>query len=111
MSLSIDAFGTGYSSLSYVQRFPLDELKIDCALVHDLTQTRASRDLVAAIVAMGAALRLRLVAEGVETAEQAGELQRLGCHLAQGYLYAVPSTPHAIDRFLRIHRAGSAQAP
>jgi EAL domain-containing protein (putative c-di-GMP-specific phosphodiesterase class I) len=101
LRLSIDDFGTGYSSLSYLQRFPVDELKIDRTFVHDLTDNQAARNLAAAIVAMGNALGLQVVAEGVETAAQARELRRIGCRSAQGYLFSRPGPPAAVTSIMR----------
>jgi EAL domain-containing protein (putative c-di-GMP-specific phosphodiesterase class I) len=98
--LSIDDFGTGYSSLSYLQRFPVDELKIDRTFINELTESEAARKLAAAIVAMGRALGLQTVAEGVETPGQADQLRRLGCGSAQGYLYARPARPDAITKLM-----------
>jgi diguanylate cyclase (GGDEF)-like protein len=94
--LSIDDFGTGYSSLAYLHRFPVDELKIDRSFISDLTSSSHPASLVAAMVAMGKALGLEIVAEGVETPEQAVQLRALGCDKAQGYLFARPQDPHAI---------------
>jgi predicted signal transduction protein with EAL and GGDEF domain len=88
--LSIDDFGTGYSSLAYLHRFPVDELKIDRAFINEIGQHQEQRTLVSAVVAMGAALGLCVVAEGVETAEQAADVTDLGCHQAQGYFFARP---------------------
>ncbi|MEP7203179.1 MAG: EAL domain-containing protein [Ilumatobacteraceae bacterium] len=94
--LSIDDFGTGYSSLAYLHRFPVDELKIDRAFVSDLTSAARPSPLVSAMVAMGKALGLEIVAEGVETPDQAAQLRALGCDKAQGYLFARPQHPDAI---------------
>jgi len=102
--LSIDDFGTGYSSLAYLHRFNVDELKIDQVFVHELIDHADQRGLVAAMVAMGTALDLRVVAEGVETPEQADALRALGCHTAQGYLYARPGRPEQISGLLRPSR-------
>ncbi|TGD70839.1 MEKHLA domain-containing protein [Mangrovimicrobium sediminis] len=90
MQVAIDDFGTGYSSLSYLNRFPVDYLKIDRAFVRDLT--RDSRDFVLceAMVAMAHKLNMRVVAEGVETAEQRSLLAGIGCDYGQGYLYSPP---------------------
>ena len=89
ISISVDDFGTGYSSLSYLQRFPVDELKVDRSFVAGLGET-ADRNLVAAVIALAHALELRVVAEGVETDDQAVQLIRLGCRCAQGYLFGRP---------------------
>jgi EAL domain-containing protein (putative c-di-GMP-specific phosphodiesterase class I) len=97
--LSIDDFGTGYSSLAYLHRFPVDELKIDRIFIADLTTSEAP--LVSAMIAMGKALGLTIVAEGVETPEQAMRLRALGCHQAQGYLFAAPQEPDAIVELAR----------
>jgi EAL domain-containing protein (putative c-di-GMP-specific phosphodiesterase class I) len=88
--LSIDDFGTGYSSLAYLRRFPVDELKIDKSFVAGLGSDTYDATLVAAAIAIADALSLRVVAEGVETAEQLAVLKDLGCQYAQGYLLARP---------------------
>ena len=98
--LSIDDFGTGYSSLAYLHRFPVDELKIDRTFISDLTSSTHPAPLVSAMVAMGKALGLEIVAEGVETPEQAAQLRALGCDKAQGYLFARPQFPEAIPALL-----------
>ena len=87
---SIDDFGTGYSSLSYLRRFPVDALKIDRSFVLGVHERPEDTEIVRAIVSLAAALRLGVVAEGVETAEQAAALRGLGCTLAQGHFFAVP---------------------
>ena len=90
VSLAIDDFGTGYSSLSYLQRYPIDILKIDKAFVEVIDQGGEEPVLAQAIVALGETLRMRTVAEGIETEAQRGALLRLGCELGQGYLFAPP---------------------
>jgi EAL domain-containing protein (putative c-di-GMP-specific phosphodiesterase class I) len=101
VKLSIDDFGTGYSSLSYLHRFQVDELKIDRSFVHELDFHSDQRVLVVAIVAMGHALGVQLVAEGVETEREAQALRDIGCDVAQGYLHGKPQPPSAITRTLR----------
>jgi diguanylate cyclase (GGDEF)-like protein/PAS domain S-box-containing protein len=91
LGLCIDDFGTGYSSLSYIQRFSVDAIKIDRAFVSGLSGNMTdpgSEAIVRTIVTLGAGLGLKVVAEGVETAEQLGVLQDMGCRYAQGYLFA-----------------------
>jgi EAL domain-containing protein (putative c-di-GMP-specific phosphodiesterase class I) len=92
--VSIDDFGTGYSSMSYLRKLPLDKLKIDRSFVSDLTTNADATSIVKAIILLAHSLRLKVVAEGVETAEQLEELRRLGCDQYQGY-YKSPAVPPA----------------
>ena len=102
VSLAVDDFGTGYSSMEYLQRFPLDVLKIDKAFVDGLgTGDGRVRAIPRAVIALARDLGMAVVAEGVETEEQTGELIRLGCRYAQGYYFARPQPPDLVSELLR----------
>jgi diguanylate cyclase (GGDEF)-like protein len=102
LQLVLDDFGTGYSSLGYLRRYPIDVLKIDRAFVADLGEEGdGEAALVAAIAAMGQALGIETVAEGVETAGQLDRLVALGCDHVQGYHLGRPLAAHALERDLR----------
>jgi EAL domain-containing protein (putative c-di-GMP-specific phosphodiesterase class I) len=90
VSIAIDDFGIGYSSLSYLKRFPVDKLKIDRSFTADLPADKEQCAIVTAIVALGRALKLDVVAEGVETEAQRAFLQKCRCHYLQGYLVGRP---------------------
>ncbi len=97
IDISIDDFGTGYSSLLYLKRLPATELKIDRGFISDLAQGGDDSSIVAAIIALGRSLNLRVVAEGVETEEQQEYLTSLGCDTMQGYLLG---RPMAAEQFI-----------
>jgi len=88
--ISIDDFGTGYSSLSYLKRFPIDTVKIDQNFVRDLAQSSNDAAIVTAVISMARALKLGVIAEGVETEEQLDFLKREQCETIQGFLYSRP---------------------
>jgi diguanylate cyclase (GGDEF)-like protein/PAS domain S-box-containing protein len=90
LRFSLDDFGTGYSSLAYLRRLPLDELKIDLIFVRDILADAASGAIAQAILTLGRAMGLRVIAEGVETKEQREFLIRMGCHSFQGFLFSRP---------------------
>jgi diguanylate cyclase (GGDEF)-like protein/PAS domain S-box-containing protein len=97
MSLAIDDFGTGYSSLSYLKRFPIDVLKIDYSFVHDIATDHNSAQLVKSVIDMAHGLKLKVVAEGVETPEQLAFLRLHQCDLIQGFIFskAIPAKDFA----------------
>ncbi|RZI87046.1 MAG: EAL domain-containing protein, partial [Pseudomonas sp.] len=105
VDISIDDFGTGYSSLMYLKRLPANELKIDRGFVRDLEHDSDDAAIVSAIVALGQALGLRIVAEGVETDSQQDFLTRLGCDSLQGYLMGRPVPAEQFMAGLAPHEA------
>ncbi|MCP5207965.1 MAG: EAL domain-containing protein [Hahellaceae bacterium] len=102
--ISIDDFGTGYSSLSYLQYFPLNKLKVDRSFVMNIPENSHNMALTAAIVALAQKLDLSVIAEGVETAEQADFLIENGCDEAQGYFYSKPTPPDGLIEGLIVLR-------
>ena len=108
--LSIDDFGTGYSSLSYLRRFNVDVLKIDRSFIANMTDSDEAAALVWAIASLGRALRLEVVAEGVETLAQLEALTSLGCHRAQGFNWSRPVPAPMLDRWLRVPDQGGRPA-
>ena len=101
LRLAIDDFGTGYSSLGYLHAFQIDELKIDRSFVPGSNGVGDAHVLSQAIVDLGRALRLDMIAEGIETQAQADWFNALGCRLGQGFLYARPMAAPDLDRYLR----------
>ncbi len=100
VSLAIDDFGTGYSSLSYLQRFPLGTLKIDRSFIKDLPGDEDAAALTAGIIGLAQRLRMKVVAEGVETLEQLGFLRTNHCDQIQGFFLSKPITAGEMSRFL-----------
>ncbi len=97
--LSVDDFGTGYSSLAYLKQFPLDALKIDKQFIKHLTTSDKDAAIATSIIQLAHNLELKVVAEGVESAEQVDALQRLGCDIAQGYYFGRPMPADAVPSF------------
>ncbi|HZW12658.1 MAG TPA: EAL domain-containing protein [Noviherbaspirillum sp.] len=100
VQLSVDDFGIGYSSLSYLKRFPIHALKIDRSFVSGIGRDQNDMAITSAIMGMAQGLRLKVVAEGVETEEQARFLKSIGCMSAQGYFFGVPVAADAFSRLL-----------
>ena len=103
VSIAIDDFGTGFSSLSYLQRLRIDRLKIDRAFVTEITGSARGSSIAEMVIQLGRNLGLTVVAEGVEDERQAQILQRLGCPLAQGFLFAHPMPAAALLAWLALH--------
>jgi diguanylate cyclase (GGDEF)-like protein len=104
VTISIDDFGTGFSSLSYLKRLPIDALKIDQSFVREVSTDQDDAALVMAIITLAHNLRLRVVAEGVETEEQWRFLHLLKCDEIQGFLFSRPLTPDRLEQLLTSHR-------
>jgi EAL domain-containing protein (putative c-di-GMP-specific phosphodiesterase class I) len=103
IQLSIDDFGTGYSSLSYLKRLRVNKLKIDASFVRDLATSSDDRSIVSAIIKLAQGLKIRTIAEGVESEDQLAVLRELGCDEIQGFLYARPLTAVEFEAFARRH--------
>jgi len=106
--LAIDDFGTGYSSLSQLKRFPIDVLKIDRSFIKGIPSDKEDIAITEAILALAGSLGVRIVAEGVETAEQQTFLQRHDCHEMQGFYFSRPIPPEDFARLLRSHTTSAA---
>ncbi len=103
--IALDDFGTGYSSLGYLRRFPIDRVKIDRSFVREISTNPNDRALIDSIIAMVHTLGMEVVAEGVESLEQAEILRACGCDALQGYLFARPVPPAAFERYLERAKA------
>jgi EAL domain-containing protein (putative c-di-GMP-specific phosphodiesterase class I) len=104
--VSVDDFGTGYSSLAYLKRFPVHKLKIDHAFVRDVTRDRDDAAIVQAIITLARTMKLRVIAEGVETHEQLDYLAAVGCHEYQGFVYSRPLPARELIELMRKQYAG-----
>ncbi|HEY8239662.1 MAG TPA: bifunctional diguanylate cyclase/phosphodiesterase, partial [Candidatus Limnocylindrales bacterium] len=109
----LDDFGTGYSSLAYLRQLPLDTIKIDRSFVTDLDVSDPNVGIVRAVVSLAHGLGITVVAEGIETDEQARRLRELGCDMGQGYLWAHPADPVRIGTFVsrRLDEGGPKGSP
>jgi EAL domain-containing protein (putative c-di-GMP-specific phosphodiesterase class I) len=102
--ISIDDFGAGYSSLGYLRRFPLDKLKIDRAFISEIARCDDDAQIVRAIVSLAHSLRLAVIAEGVETADQLEFLREVGCDQYQGYYCSMPVKAENFEIFVKRER-------
>jgi diguanylate cyclase (GGDEF)-like protein/PAS domain S-box-containing protein len=107
VQIAVDDFGTGYSSLSYLRKFPIDALKIDQSFVRQIRSAPDDTTIVTAVISMGRSLKLRVVAEGVETQEELAFLQAHQCEEAQGYYFSRPVLP---QQFAKLLQAGIPEA-
>ena len=98
--IALDDFGTGYSSLGYLSRLPIDTLKIDRTFISQMTEKADDASIVSAMISLGKALNMTIVAEGVETEEQARLLRLLRCHEMQGFLFSRPVPKEQLEYLL-----------
>jgi len=109
VGVAVDDFGVGHSSLSYLKRLPVDTLKIDRAFIKDLAEGTDDEKIVMAIVSLGKVFSMKVVAEGVETVEQASLLLRHQCDIIQGYLFSKPVDVDAMGKLLHVKRLAPEQ--
>jgi EAL domain-containing protein (putative c-di-GMP-specific phosphodiesterase class I) len=105
--LAVDDFGTGFSNLHYLNRFPVGRLKIDRSFVQGMLEDAGTAEVTQAIVHLGHALGMKVVAEGVETEQEEDLLRRQGCDEIQGYLYSRPLVPRELAHWLRDAATGA----
>jgi EAL domain-containing protein (putative c-di-GMP-specific phosphodiesterase class I) len=108
LKIAIDDFGTGYSSLSYLRKFPVDALKVDQSFVRRISTAGGDAPIAAAVINMAQGLKLRAIAEGVETSEELAFLQAHDCDAAQGYYF---SRPVPADQFAGLLKTGIPEPP
>ena len=101
MKVAIDDFGTGYSSLSYLNSFPSDMLKIDKSFIDKMNQNEVSRQYVAMIISIGHTLDLKVISEGVESADQIDTLKAIGCDYVQGFVWGRPLPPEEAEKLVK----------
>jgi EAL domain-containing protein (putative c-di-GMP-specific phosphodiesterase class I) len=107
LRLAIDDFGTGYSSLSYLRQFPIDTLKVDQSFIHEINADTDEATIISAVINMGCRMKHRVIAEGVETAEQLAFLRAHGCDEAQGYYFAQPMPATETAKLLELGMAST----
>ncbi|WP_207817582.1 GGDEF and EAL domain-containing protein [Pseudomonas sp. 74_A] len=106
LTLAMDDFGTGYSSLSYLKKFPIDIIKIDRSFIHEIPDNQDDMEITSAVIAMAHNLKLKVVAEGIETAEQLAFLRRHRCDVGQGYLFDRPIPGDELIKALKRYPRG-----
>jgi EAL domain-containing protein (putative c-di-GMP-specific phosphodiesterase class I) len=100
IQLSIDDFGTGYSSLSYLKQFPINKLKVDQSFVRNMVSNANDASITKTVILLGQSLNLKVIAEGVETAEQLAMLQQFGCEEVQGYFFSKPVPAADVEKLV-----------